>query len=341
MAVFRFLYDSRNISALNGRNIPIALQSRKQTLLRITHLHATLHGLTDGAVFCSLYLTGAIGSLVSHQTAAECISGNRAEYIVCTEPIHTSICCKIHDIGTDAAADIIMSLNAARLDRQLLLQKLCGCVQSESASGTVAIGVDTSADQGVMHIQASVYIVKSGNSSDIISSDHNTGNGFDRDRLAFCRERDLTVIVSGDAARIVTSGIPGINNHIENGTVIIRKITCTVVDHAVFFVVANDSAHVAVIAGCHAVVDAVFQGYILFVLSDNSADIRLSDDITAVCRDCHHAVCTDRLRNISAQCSGDPAHVVGTEHVTVFFRRRVVDQCAVAVTDDPAHIFSF
>ena len=70
MAVFRFLYDSRNISALNGRNIPIALQSRKQTLLRITHLHATLHGLTDGAVFCSLYLTGAIGSLVSHQTAA-------------------------------------------------------------------------------------------------------------------------------------------------------------------------------------------------------------------------------------------------------------------------------
>ena len=89
-----------------------------------------------------------------------------------------------------------MSLNAARLYRQLLLQKLCGCVQSESASGTVAIGVDTSADQGVMHIQASVYIVKSGNSADITSSDHNTGNGFDRDRLAFCRERDLTVIVS-------------------------------------------------------------------------------------------------------------------------------------------------
>ncbi len=245
---------------------------------------------------------------------------------------------QIHDIRADEATHAVISFHTFGFYGQLLLQHTFRRVQAEDTACSIAIGVDLAADKGIMHIQRTVHIVESDDAAHIVATHHDTGYGFDCDGFAVFGKPDGTVIITGDAARVVAGGLPFFHNHVEDRAVIIGQIAGTVLNLRSVLIITYDTACVLLIAGRHAVIDAVFQHYATIISSGNTTHIAQTDDVAGIGGNRYVFVCADRFSDVAAQAACDTAHILCAQHITPSPGGTVVDHSGIAVTDDAAHI---
>ena len=296
----------------------VLVQARKQLTFLL------FKGIPDCFARGEIKLGGRIGSLITHDAAHISVAGDASQDIVGLDAVHGAIRRQRHHIGADAAAHIIFTPDTGGLNGQLGGQKLLGSVQTESAARAVAVGVDTAADEGIVYVDVAGHIVEARDTAHVVLAHHDTGYGLDRDGLTFLRKRDLAVIVACDAARVAAGGLPGVDDHIENGAVIVGQVAGAVQNLRILLVVARDAADIAVITRYHAVVDTAFQDDVAVVLAYDAAHVAVTHHVAGVGGDCHAAVGPDGLGDISAQSSGDAAHVIGAQNIAVLLGGTVI-----------------
>ena len=271
------------------RHLRIRIQTGKQTFPGVCTLLSRFYGLPDrfadrGAVCIACKLSIRIGSLVADDASYEGRTADRTQGVLRTKSRCFHVFRQIDHIGADDAADIVMPLDTSWFYDQFFRQNAFRCIEAKAAADCIAASVDPTADQVILYLQASLYIIKARDAAHIGAARHDARYGFYQNLLTALVKSDRTIIVACDTANIVSGSLPCRYNHVIKGAVIIGDVACRVADGRICIVVAYDTAGITVIGSRDAVVDAVLQGDTRFIHARDAADVRVANDIASVCR---------------------------------------------------------
>ena len=281
-----------------------------------------------------------VGTLITDQTAAECLCSDRAKAVIDLETADRDILSRVDHICTDRTADIVPSLHTARLDGQLLLEQLCRSIQTDQTADAVSGCGNTAADERIIDINRAVCVVIADQTADIVSADDDTRHTPVRDCVILVTEGDRAAVVAGQTARIAADGSPVRDTPVDR-IIGVRNIACTVYDGRIVLICTANTADKYIVSCNDTCVDAVFDRRTTFILTDDAADIRIADDIACV-NGCSGAVFTEqcRLRIRLIQRTDDAADILAAKNVAVCLGLAVIQHTLFAVADNAADIFA-